>query len=63
MQTGFTALHVAAKYGQIEFVREMLTLVPDSLVTSPPQTDPKKILIDVDADVSNLTLIVHISAL
>jgi hypothetical protein len=31
LQTGLTALHVAALHGQTEFVREMLTRVPATL--------------------------------
>ena len=37
-QTGFTALHVAAHYGQIEFVREMLTKVPAIVRSEPPHS-------------------------
>ena len=35
-QTGLTALHVAAHYGQTEFVREMLTRVPATLKSEAP---------------------------
>ncbi|KAK2157499.1 hypothetical protein LSH36_190g04012 [Paralvinella palmiformis] len=36
--TGFTALHVAARYGQTEFVREMLSKVPATVCSEPPHT-------------------------
>ena len=35
-QTGLTALHVAAQYGQMEFVREMLSKVPATVRSEPP---------------------------
>ena len=38
-QSGFTALHVAAHYGQIDFVREMLTRVPATVRSEPPHTN------------------------
>lgn len=36
MQTGLTALHVAAQYGQIEVVREMLLKVPGTIKSESP---------------------------
>ena len=35
-QTGLTALHVAAHYGQMEFCREMLPKVPATIRSEPP---------------------------
>ena len=35
-QTGLTALHVAAQYGQTDLVREMLTIVPATLKSDTP---------------------------
>lgn len=46
-QTGLTALHVAASYGQEDFVREMLTQVPATITSERPSDNP-------DADVSSL---------
>ena len=37
-QTGLTALHVAAQFGQIDFVREMLAKVPATVRSEPPHT-------------------------
>ena len=36
MQTGWNALHVASHYGQMEFVREILTRVPATLSSEAP---------------------------
>ncbi len=38
LQTGLTALHVAAHYGQIEFVRDMLTKVPATIRSEQPHS-------------------------
>ena len=35
-QTGLTALHVAAHYGQMEFCREMLSQVPATIRSEQP---------------------------
>ena len=35
-QTGLTALHVAACFGQVDFVREMLTKVPATMRSERP---------------------------
>ena len=35
-QTGLSALHVAAHFGQVDFVREMLTKVPATVKSEPP---------------------------
>ena len=35
-QTGLTALHVAAQFGQLEFVREMLSQVPATVRSEAP---------------------------
>jgi len=37
-QTGLTALHVAASYGQLDFIRELLITVPATLRSEPPGT-------------------------
>lgn len=37
-QSGFTALHVAAHYGQIEFVRETLSKVSATVRSEPPHS-------------------------
>lgn len=37
-QTGLTALHVAAQFGQIDFVREMLAKVSATVRSEPPHT-------------------------
>lgn len=39
VQTGFTAMHTAAKAGQIEFLRQMISKIDATLVTQPPKTD------------------------
>lgn len=44
-QTGNTALHIAASYGQEDFVREMLTQVPATITSEKPTENN-------DADVS-----------
>lgn len=36
LQTGLTALHVAASYGQVGFIREILTSVPATIKSEPP---------------------------
>ena len=38
MQTGLTALHVAAHYGQMDFVRDMLFKVPATIRSEPPHS-------------------------
>ena len=38
MQTGLTALHVAAHYGQMDFVRDMLSKVPATITSEPPHS-------------------------
>ena len=40
IQIGLTALHVAAAFGQTEFVSEMLTLVPATIKSERPLIDP-----------------------
>jgi len=39
LQTGLTAMHTAAQFGQQEFVRLMLAKVPATITTEPPQAD------------------------
>jgi len=39
-KTGFTALHVAAANGQIDFVSEMLTQTPAGILSERPLADP-----------------------
>jgi len=41
LQTGLTAMHTAAQFGQQEFVRLMLAKVPATITTEPPQADSK----------------------
>ncbi len=38
LQTGFTALHVAAQHGQMDFVREMLVKVPATVKSEAPHS-------------------------
>ena len=40
IQIGLTALHVAAAFGQTEFVSEMLPLVPATIKSERPLIDP-----------------------
>ncbi|MGH0158275.1 UNVERIFIED_CONTAM: hypothetical protein FKN15_040052 [Acipenser sinensis] len=37
-QTGLTALHVAASFGQVDFVREILSRVPATMQSEPPRS-------------------------
>lgn len=39
-KTGFTALHVAAANGQIDFVSEMLTQISAGITSERPLADP-----------------------
>ena len=40
VKTGLTALHIAAHYGQSDFVREMLTKVPATVRSESPASMP-----------------------
>lgn len=51
LQTGFTALHVAALYGQIELVREMLTKVPATVLSEPPHSGDPSAIRDIGQEV------------
>lgn len=51
-KTGFTALHVAAANGQIDFVSEMLTQTPAGILSERPLADPS-------ADVSRWAIVGH----
>ena len=51
MQTGLTALHVAAHYGQMDFVRDMLSKVPATIRSEPPHSSDGP-LRDIGGEVS-----------
>ena len=58
VQTGLTAMHTAAQFGQQEFVRLMLVKVPATIPTEPPLADTNNPLLSVNAEVGHPTSII-----
>jgi hypothetical protein len=53
-QTGFTPMHTAAQFGQIEFLRHTLVKVDATMVSKPPKIDTG-LLMAVNAEVNSAT--------